>query len=167
MSGELLIHPERISAKPIVFEATATADDLPRLAGTLADGPSELRFRVAAVLDSRRRKVVSCIIDGFVFLTCQSTLEAFRQPISVDERLVLVDHESELPPIEEESDAEDYLVAGEPIRVLDLVEDAVLLAIPMVPRKPGLDEPRAPDQAEDERGESPFAALASLKKRPR
>jgi uncharacterized protein len=94
-------------------------------------------------------------------------LEAFRHPVSIDERLVLVDDESELPPIEEESDAEDHLVAAEPIRVLDLVEDAVLLAIPMVPRKPGLAEPAEGGRAKQDRGDSPFATLASLKKKPR
>jgi uncharacterized protein len=167
MPEELLIHPERISAKAIVFEGTVGAGALPRLAETLADGESELRFRVAAVLDKRRRKVVSCIIEGFVFLTCQSTLEAFRYPIRIDDRLVLVDDESALPPIEEESDAEDYLVAVEPMRVLDLVEDAVLLAIPMVPRKPGLEGAQVAGKAQRARGESPFAALASLKKRTR
>ncbi len=167
MPGELLIHPERISGKAIVFEGAVAAGALPRLAQSLAEGPGELRFKVSAVLDSRRRKVVSCIIEGFAFLICQSTLEAFRHPIAIDDRLVLVDDESELPPIEEESDAEDYLVAGEPVRVLDLVEDAVLLAIPMVPRKPGLEGPGASGKAEKERGASPFAALASLKKKTR
>jgi uncharacterized protein len=167
MPEELLIHPERISAKAIVFEGTIRADELARLAETLAEGAGELRYRVAAVLDKRRRKVVSCIIEGFVFLTCQSTLEAFRHPISIDDRLVLVDDESALPPIEEESDAEDYLVAGEPMQVLELVEDAVLLAIPMVPRKPGLEGSQAAGKVQKERGESPFAALASLKKKTR
>ncbi len=167
MPEELLIHPERISGKAIVFEGTLDPGDLPRLAETLAEGAGELRFRVAALLDKRRRKVVSCIIEGFVFLTCQSTLEAFRHPISIDDRLVLVDDESALPPIEEESDAEDYLVAVEPMRVLELVEDAVLLAIPMVPRKPGLEGSQAAGKAERGRGDSPFAALASLKKKTR
>jgi uncharacterized protein len=167
MTEELLIHPERIAEKPLVFSGSAILDDLPRLEESLANGDCELNYRVTAQLDRERRKVVSCIIEGFVFLTCQSTLEAFRHPISIDDRLVLVDDESALPPIEEESDAEDYLVAGEPIRVLDLVEDAVLLAIPMVPRKPGLEGSQAAGKAQQERGESPFAALASLKKKTR
>jgi uncharacterized protein len=105
---------------------------------------------------------VSCIIEGFVFLTCQTTLEAFRHAISIDDRLVIVDDESRLPPIEEESDAEDYLVADAPLDVLDLVEDAVLLALPMVPRKPGVKEVKL---AEKDAKDSPFAVLASLKKR--
>jgi uncharacterized protein len=165
MPGEQRIHPERLSEKPLVFERTIVPHALPRLEASLANSAGELHYKVTAGLDRQRRKVVSCIIEGFVFLTCQTTLEAFRHAISIDDRLVLVDHESGLPPIEEESDAEDYLVADGPLEVLDLVEDAVLLALPMVPRKPGVDE--AKGDKPKERAQSPFAALASLKKRPK
>jgi uncharacterized protein len=167
MTDELLIHPERISEKPMVFEGRAKLEDLPRLEETLANADCELDYRVTARLDRQRRKVVSCIIEGFVFLTCQSSLEAFRHAISIDDRLVLVDDEAQLPPIEEESDAEDYLVVDGPLDVLDLVEDAVLLCLPMVPRKPGLEEAKAAGKPAQAVKESPFAALASLKKRPR
>jgi len=90
-------------------------------------------------------------------------LEVFRHDISIADRLVLVGAESELPPIEEESDAEDYMVADGPIDVLGLVEEAVLLALPMVPRKPGLAEPR--EKPEGTPKKSPFAALERLKKK--
>jgi uncharacterized protein len=164
MTGEQRIHPERLAEKPLVFERTVVPDDLPRLRASLANSVGELHYKVTAGLDRQRRKVVTCIIEGFVFLTCQTTLEAFRHVISIKDRLVLVDHESGLPPIEEESNAEDHLVADGPLEVLDLVEDAVLLALPMVPRKPGVDE--AKGEKPKEREQSPFAALASLKKRP-
>ena len=117
------------------------------------------------MLDKQRRKRVSCIIKGFVFLTCQASLERFRHDVSVDDRLVLVDDESHLPPVQEESDEEDYLVADEPLDIRDLVEDAVLLSLPMVPRKPGLEEAPVGKGGDDAPRESPFAALASLKKR--
>jgi uncharacterized protein len=159
-----LLDPTHIASKPLVIEGTFSPADLERLEGVLANGDGELRYRVTARLDDRRRMVASCIIEGFVFLTCQSSLEAFRYAISVDDRLVLVRSESELPAIEEEDDTEDYLVADEPLDIRDLVEDAVLLALPMVPRKPGLEE-QAEGPKEAVRKESPFAALASLKKR--
>ncbi|HUL55643.1 MAG TPA: DUF177 domain-containing protein [Usitatibacter sp.] len=164
MTQELLIHPERLSEKPLVFEGRMDIGEFPRLAEALATPEIDLTYKVTARLDKQRRKVVSCIIEGFVFLTCQTTLEDFRHGISIDERLVLVDDESGLPPIQEESDAEDYLVADGPVDVLDLVEDAVLLALPMVPRKPGVGEAHVELKAQGV-GESPFAALAGLKKR--
>ena len=163
MSDEYLIHPDQLSANPQVLEGTFLPGDLERLLESLANGDGELRYRVTARLDTLRRKVVSCIIEGFVFLTCQSSLEVFRYGIAIDDRLVLVDAESELPSIEEESETEDYLVADEPLDIRDLVEDAVLLALPMVPRKPGLEAAKG-GAGDAVRKESPFAALASLKK---
>lgn len=164
MDDEFLIRPDRITARPWVFEGTFAPHDLERLEDALADDRGELRYRIVAALDKQRRKVVSCIIEGFVFLTCQRSLEAFRHGISIDERLVLVDDESALPSIEEESEAEDFVVADEPLDIRDLVEDAVLLSLPMVPVKPGLEAaPGGPRPAEP--GQSPFAALASLKRK--
>ena len=159
-----LIDPERLSTRPMVLEGTFRPGDLERLEDSLANGEGELHYRITAALDAQRRKIVSCIINGFVFLTCQSSLEAFRHDISVNDRLILVEEESQLPPVEEENDTEDYLVADEPLDIRDLVEDAVLLALPMVPRKPGLQEPREQDGKPAVERPNPFAALASLKK---
>ena len=163
-SEDFLIHPDRLSTKPVVREGVFRPGDLERLEDNVAGPDGELRYRIAAFLDAQRRKVVSCIIEGFVFLTCQASLEVFRHDVAIDERLVLVDTEAELPEMAEESDAEDYLVADGPLDIRDLVEDAVLLALPMVPRKPGLGEtPGASD--EKAARTSPFAALAGLKRK--
>ena len=166
MSGDsdFLIHSDQLTAKPLVREGVLMPGDLERLEESLAGPEGELHYRITAGLDGRRRKVVSCIIKGFVFLTCQASLEAFRHEVSITERLVLVDSEDRLPPIEEESDSEDYLVADGPLDIRDLIEDAVLLSLPMVPRKPGLGE--APAGGESlSREPSPFAALAGLKRK--
>jgi DUF177 domain-containing protein len=163
MADDFLIHLDRLSTRPTVFEGTFVPADLERLEDSLADDRGELHYRVTAELDPRQRKVVSCIINGFVFLTCQASLDAFRHEISLSERLVLVDNESELPSIEEESDSEDYVVADEPPDIRDLVEDAVLLSLPMVPRKPGMEEARGEASGAEGKA-SPFAALASLKR---
>ena len=161
---EYLLYPDRLSSKPIEFCGTFTPAELERLAESVANGEGDLRYRISAVLDRQRRKVVSCIIEGFVFLTCQTSLDAFRHEISISDRLVLVDDETQLPPVEAETDEEDYLVADEPLDIRDLVEDAVLLALPMVPRKPGLESAKA-GASQPAPKESPFAALAGLKKR--
>ncbi len=165
MSDELLIHPERIDAKPQLYTGRFAPAELDRLQDALANGEGELRYRISASLDPQRRKVLSCIIEGFVFLTCRTSMDAFRHEISVQDRLVLVERESELPAIEEESEDEDYVVADGPLDIRDLVEDAVLLALPMMPRKPGLEAPRDGADKPAEWKQSPFAALASLRKR--
>ena len=161
--SEFEIDPQRISERAQVLEGSADLAELPALLESLAGSAGELRYKVTAQLDTRHRKVVSCIIEGFVFLMCQKSLEAFRHDISIDDRLVFVDDESALPPIEEEEEGEDYVVADGPIDVLDLVEEAVLLALPMVPRKPGVEGPTRDAEGADVPKESAFAALAGLK----
>jgi uncharacterized protein len=160
----LLIQLDRLSPKGTVFEGMFRPGDLENLAEDLASPDGELHYRVEGRLDSTGRRVISCIINGFVFLTCQSTFEVFRQEIAVDDHLVLVESEKELPAFEEESDSEDYVVATQAVDVRVLVEEAVILALPMVPRKPGLE---AAPQSGAEPGQekpSPFAALAGLKR---
>ena len=158
------LDPERLSERPMVFEETLGVEAFPRLLESLANDEGELRYRVSAGLDRERRKVVSCIIEGFVFLTCQATLDTFRHPVSIDDRLVLVDDESRLPPMQEESDTEDYLVVDGPLDVLELVEDAVILALPMIPRKPGLESREVESKEPGDEKPSPFAKLSGLKK---
>ena len=157
------LDPTALSLKPLSFQGKFRPAELERLEDALANGEGELRYTLTAMLDPHRRKVVSCIIEGFVFLTCQRSMEEFRHDVAIDERLVLVADESQLPAMEVESETEDYLVADEPLDIRDLVEDAVLLALPMMPCKPGLEETGG-GVAQPQGRESPFAALAGLKK---
>jgi uncharacterized protein len=160
-----LIHPDRLTPKGTVFEGVFRPGDLEILAEDLASPDGELRYRVTGQLDSAGRRIISCIINGFVFLTCQSTFATFRHEIAIDDRLVLVGSEEELPALEEESDSEDCVVATSPIDVRDLVQETVILALPMVPRKPEVASAlQAKPEARPEKP-SPFAALAGLKKR--
>jgi len=160
-----MLDPATLSDKPRTFKGELAPGDLPRLRELVASPEGSLRFQVSARLDPQRRKLVSCIIKGFAQLTCQSSMEVFRHDIDVSERLVLVDDESGLPPIETESEEEDYVVADGPLDVRGLVEDAVILALPMIPRKPDVAISVAAGKAAQEpRKESPFAAL---KKRPK
>ena len=107
MSDDLLIYPDRLATKPVTLRGRFSPGELERLEDSLANGDGELNYRVTAGLDPQRRKVVSCIIEGFVFLMCQNSLDAFRHEISVQEKLVLVDTEAQLPAIDQESDEED------------------------------------------------------------
>jgi uncharacterized protein len=160
MPEQAYIVVDQLTSEGEVFAGKATPAALARLADFLANGEGELEYRLHAFVDARQRRVVSCIINGFAFLTCQSTLEVFRHPVAISERLVLVEKEEQLPAIEVEPEDEDHVVAGRKIAVLDLVEEAVILSLPMVPRKPGLDPDATPAPKERQ---SPFAALAALK----
>jgi len=167
VANEWILDPAALNEKPRIFSGELAPGDLPRLRELVASPEGRLQFEVSARLDPQRRKVVSCIIKGFAQLTCQVTMEAFRHDIDVSDRLVLVDDESALPPIETEPEEEDFVVADGPLDVRTLVEDAVILALPMIPRKPGAAPPDGAGKAgagtAGPRKESPFAALKRTK----
>ncbi len=167
MTDEWFIDFTELGEKPRVWQGTFAPVDLERVDEAVAADEGEIRYRVSASVDPQRRQVVSCIIEGFVFLECQASMEVFRHPLKIEDRLVVVDDESHLPPIQEEGEEEDFVVADAPLDVRTLVEDAVILALPMVPRKPGMENAPLKREAAPSPEESPFAALQGLKKTPK
>ncbi len=102
-------------------------------------------------------------VNGVLPLACQRCLEAIHFELDVDSQLELISEDSELSQDELEDDTRDFLpVAGE-LDVAELVEDEILLALPVAPRHERCGLPGAADVGERI---NPFAALAELKGKP-
>ncbi len=150
-------------------EGTAAPGTFPRLHEVLVFPDGELNYRVEGHLlgrpDGCQQRSVRCIITGWVTLQCQTTLRSLRHPLNIDRRLVLVETEDELPALEEEPEDQDYVVARHELDLTSLVEDEVILDLPMIPRSV---ESSAEAQNEEDStagsSSSPFAVLAALKK---
>ena len=99
-----------------------------------------------------------------VVRACQRCLQPFALPLAVDRRFRFVAGEDQAAALDADSD--DDVLALEPrIDLRELVEDELLLALPLVPRHGVCPDPlpaRAGEVADDDR-EHPFAALAALK----
>jgi hypothetical protein len=73
-------------------------------------------------------------VGGIIPLACQRCLEAIPFQLDVDSLLELIPEDAELSQDELEDDTRDFLpVAGE-LDVAELVEDEILLALPVAPR---------------------------------
>lgn len=106
-------------------------------------------------------------VSGRLTQHCQRCLAEVGFECAIDSRLMLMPPDAEWP--EEELEAEDYdaIPASRELSVLSLVEDEVLLALPIVPRHADCVPPAglAGTEEDVESGKpSPFAVLASLKK---
>ena len=151
-----------------VVEGTVRPVDLERLDEYLFSDDGEIHYRVTGSVstgpDQARQRRVRCIITGWVTLECQATLQGLRHEIHTDSKLVLVGSESDLPPLEEESETEDFIVAPQEFDLTALVEDEIILNLPMFPRAENAADALS-GQAEGAADEkSPFAALAALRK---
>lgn len=98
-------------------------------------------------------------------LQCQRCLQAMTEALQVQRRFRFVRSEEEALRLDEESE-DDVLVLPARLDVLELLEDELILALPIVPRHDSCPTPLPmPEQAAPGAAKAPhpFAALAALK----
>ena len=148
------------------FEGALPLSAMSRLGGSLADSEGECRFALEFGQDALQVPYVELSIEAGLPLVCQRSLERFVFPVKTVQRLGLIRDEADeaaLPP-----GYEALLVPEDGLlRPADLVEDELVLAVPVVPLGPdAAPVDRTWSAGEEEmQAASPFAALASLKKK--
>jgi uncharacterized protein len=149
------------------FQGTVRLSDLTRLRASLADGDGAVRYDLAFGRDEYDVAFLDVDLEAVLPLTCQRSLEVFGLPVKLHQRMGLIARETDeagLPP-----GYEPLLVSAAGLSLTDAIEDELILALPVVPIKPGSEDAA---QAWAEPAESqaqtvkpnPFAALARLKK---
>ncbi len=140
----------------------------------LLDAPEPdqvIGFEVSASLDDQKVPRLKVRVHGQVPMTCQRSLKRYLQPIDSASEVAPVASEREADRLPEE--LEPKLVPEGRLRMVELVEDELLLALPLVPRDPSSepvgeveDRPASHGELEDAdlQAQGPFASLASLKK---
>jgi len=106
--------------------------------------------------------------DAQVALTCQRCLKPVQEEVGIDRWFRFVDTEAEAAALDVDSD-DDVLALPRHLDARELIEDELLLALPLVPRHETCPEPLAHiddvEEPEAEERPNPFAALAALKRR--
>ncbi len=126
-----------------------------------------MNFDVQFWRDEQRNVRVDCELNGQVPMLCQRSLKRYWQPIRSASSLVVIESESALSSISE--DLEPKVCPDGKLKLMELIEDELILALPIVPLDPNTEpveatedfEQQPPEQNED----NPFAALAELRKR--
>lgn len=136
-----------------------------RLAGSLAGSEGEVVYQLDFDRDSFGTSLLQLKATTQLPLLCQRSLEVYLEPVALDQQLGLIRDESEeaalLP------DYEALLVGADGhLDLVDVIEDELILALPLVPTRPGapLEHIEMADDEMQTQQVNPFAALASLKK---
>lgn len=133
-----------------------------RLQELLVHTDGQLSCELRGGRDLSKAAYLQVKVEGSVALSCQRCLQPFEHEIKVDTHFVLVRDESEMPAPEEEGDDEDYLPIQAEMHVLDLIEDEVLLALPIAPKHQE-GACNNDNNIEKYKQPNPFAKLALLK----
>lgn len=170
------IDVERAAQAGRRFAGEARIEWMPRVLDLLDEpGPDdEIGFEISAGLEklSGAGDIVRLAVrvHGSVPMTCQRSLKRYRQPIDSHSSVAVVASEDQLSALPE--DLEPKLVPEGRLKLVELVEDELLLALPLVPRDPDSSpvenagdsfEPAEPDKNNGR--DNPFAELARLRTR--
>jgi len=149
------------------FEGTLPLAAMPRLKQVLMDAEGECRYELDFGRQPLGHNVLQVRVQAALPLQCQRSLERFLYAVDVDQSLGLIRDETQEAALPEGMEAVLIGDDGE-LHPADLIEDELLLALPVVPINPEAPElspewALEPDEPDDK--PNPFAALAALKDR--
>jgi len=132
------------------------------------DQPGVVWFEFSGASQAGRRDRVWLKVQAILTLTCQRCMGEMQ--LAVDETASFVCYRTEadaLAAVQDEDDpsAPEPLVVQEPVDILELVQDQLILALPYVPKHESC-EPAATSAGEpivEQPRESPFKALKGFK----
>ena len=121
---------------------------------------------------SEPRQMLKLGLKGRIHLICQTCLQDFGLDLAQESRFVMVATEAEADVFPMEDDQQEPLVASQHFDLLGLIEDEVLLSLPLIPKHPeGVCQPHASSFGEgggvadaSEKPQNPFNILKNMKK---
>jgi uncharacterized protein len=160
----VLSDPIRFALDARRLSGVVKLEALVRLMDALLDTSGELEYSLVGEQGVDGKPYLRLSAKGVLGLQCQRCLERVDWPIEVERLLQLVPAGVPIPDEELENDTFDAIEATPGMDALELLEDEVMLCLPIAPRHESCESPRPKDGAEKE---SAFAALASLPRKGR
>ncbi len=156
------VNPEKAAASRREFTGTLPLSRMTRLAELIEDpGDAEVAFELSFASDEQHQVRVLVSVSGEVPMRCQRTLGIYRQPIASQSVVGVVASEREADALPE--NYEPKLCTDQQLLLLELIEEEILLGLPLVPVDP--ESERIGDDSPPSDTQRPFAALADLKKK--
>ncbi len=139
-----------------------------RLGSALHSREGEIEVALRFGHDEQGRRILTGTLAGALQLECQRCLTPYALPIDLELALILVESESDAEMLPEELDA---LVVGDrrSMHTVDMLEDDLILALPIVPRcaseahcEPAVEllDSESLEEGGEQAKQNPFAVLA-------
>lgn len=170
MSDERLplhIDPVRLAKSGTHLHGRLALESMARLAPALLSSAGEAEVDMVFGVDKEGRAAISLHLQATVTLACQRCLEPMAYAIDTARQLGVVGSEAQAERLP--SQYEPLMVTGEPLFLRDLIEDELILSLPLVPRHsdercaPALQGDAEETDDMDRNKANPFAVLAGLK----
>jgi uncharacterized protein len=163
-TGSTVINSAEFAKKALELHGIIAVSQLQRLHDTLVSTEGDLDFRLVGSSEQGKSRL-GLYVNGSLQLSCQRCLESFSFDLNIASSFIVVPDESAIPVIEENDpdmgNDDDYLVADARLQVIDLIEDEILLALPLAPKHDS--ELCAGTELNELKKPNPFAVLKEWK----
>lgn len=161
MSARPFIDTQDFARNHSEISGEAPVSGMERLSDLLAEPEGMLCYSLRGDSDKDGNLYLEVNIAGVCQLLCQRCLKAMAYPVRIDNRLLLQAEDELMQP--ENDELPDTIAPDRHLDVMTLLEDEVLLSLPLAP-KHAEGECVAVYRQSDDKGEPhPFAALGQLK----
>jgi len=159
MSAAVVINSIEFAQAAQAVEGRILVADLERLAGGLYGMSGDIRYWIRGGRDERGQCQLMLRVTGELVLQCQRCLGEMKQPVDLENILLLDAPGESAGEVEIDPALPDSIEASTQLDVLQLVEEEILLALPYAPRH---DEQMCPVGKRDESTEVSNRAFAKL-----
>ncbi len=138
--------------------------ELVRVQEHLLANQGEVNYTLSGKMGAKSEFLLELGVDGQLTLRCQRCLEALEFPLHIDATLKVIVGGSEFELPDDEDEAVDSIPANVAMDVQALIEDEILLSLPISPlHPPGVCQADGATKPVLEEKTNPFGALAALK----
>ena len=162
MSEQVTVDALELAQSGKSVSGTFPLASLGRLHDQVSSLDATLSYELSGQVDSEGNPGLHCRVRGTLQLTCQRCLQPLTWELDLASDLILVGSEAELAEGKDDPEAPDRLLVEKEMDVQALIEDEVLLGMPLVPRHPE-GQCQAAHTGTRRDGEHPFAVLARLR----
>lgn len=159
MSHQPVIDGFEFAAAGAVQQGVLPIGSFPRLRDMLASAEGDVAYALQGARDGRGRPSLRLKVDGALKLRCQRCLDALQFEVHTASMLVLAASQAEIDADPADANAPDRVLGSKEMKVKDLVEDELILAVPYAPRHERCVE--RPEQGDEFRS-LPFSGLKGL-----
>ena len=164
MSEQAVIDNLDFARNGRVIHGVAPLAGFSRLQDLLLSSQGVLNYTLSGKTGAKGEPLLTCSIEGQLVLQCQRCLEAMEYPLHIESQLRLVQGATQFDDFGDDDEEVDSIPVSAEMDVLALVEDEILLSLPISPLHPSeLCQVKDEVRPVNEKRNNPFGALAALK----
>ena len=163
MSQQLVVDGLAFAQQGKAMTGKVPLQRLARLLDQLESSEGAVEFALTGRTGAKGEPLLELVVRGVVPLRCQRCLGRIDQALDLRQVFELRDEADDdlLAQEDLEDDSRDFIAASRSLDVVSLIEDEVLLGLPLVARH---EQCSLPESARNPEAASPFGVLRSLSK---